>query len=120
MVRLYCKRFCSYISNQLLAVVFEIGRQQDADTSLALYLPSTIILGFPLLYEAFSTVWFQKKISKMGKGHLPVFPEFLFLISVGQRKVQFCTVLEVPAWLYSNGRDPNSYNLSTIPVSSAQ
>jgi hypothetical protein len=51
----------------------------------------------------------------MGKGHLPVFPEFLFLISAGQRKV-----LEFPVWLYSNGRDPNSYNLSTIPVSSAQ
>jgi len=70
--------------------------------------------------EHFTTVWLQKKISKMGKGHLPVFPEYLFLISAGQRKVQFCTVLEVPVWRYSNSRDPNCYNLLTIPVSSAQ
>jgi len=38
--------FFLYLSNQLLAVVFEIGGQQDADTPLALYLPSTVILDF--------------------------------------------------------------------------
>ena len=100
--------------------MFEIGRQQDADKPLAVYLSSTVTFDFSLLYGEFSTMRFRKKISMMGQGHPPVFPQFLFFISAGQRKVQLCTVLEVPVRLYSNSRNRNSFNLSTIPVSSAQ